>query len=138
VDWLKGSSLASRFAHSSTRLGPYLVLFGGITSKEYDSELHLLNLGMPFSSLMILHMLNSEQSVTLKQERRRVYGIPPSPRGYHTMVQGNCRIHVIGGANATHGFDDVWILELASLAYLPQITEFKVEPLKDIGWYREL
>ncbi|EKM76210.1 hypothetical protein AGABI1DRAFT_108955 [Agaricus bisporus var. burnettii JB137-S8] len=116
LDWLKGSSLTSRLAHSSTRLGPYLFIFGGV-GKEYNSELHLLNL------------------VTLQEERRRVYGKAPMPRGYHTTVHGNGRIHVIGGANATYGFDDVWILELASLAYLPQITDFKVEPLEDIGWY---
>jgi hypothetical protein len=135
VDWLKGSPIASQLAHSSTRLGPYLFIFGGI-GKEYNSELHLFNLGGFFSSLMTIDMfINGRSSVVLQEERRDVYGIPPMPRGYHTMVQGNGRIHIIGGANATHGFDDVWILELASLAYFPQITDFKVEPLEDIGWY---
>lgn len=102
-------------------------------AKEYNSDLHLLNLGE--SSLFLIAIGSLIVSVTLQYEQRRVYGKPPTPRAYHTTVHGNDRVYIIGGANATNAFDDVWILELASLSYLHQITDFRVEPLEDIGWY---
>lgn len=47
-------------------------------------------------------------------------------RGYHASVLADSRLWVFGGFNGTNYFDDVYILDLAGAAYLPQVTSFTI------------
>ncbi|CRK25121.1 hypothetical protein BN1708_014143 [Verticillium longisporum] len=65
--------------------------------------------------------------VTMSWDRRRVYGLPPSGRGYHGTVLYDSRLFTIGGFDGSEVFGDVWILELAVHAYYSQISHFTIE-----------
>ena len=62
-------------------------------------------------------------------ESRRVYGTPPSGRGYHTAVLYDSRLFVFGGYDGHSVFDDIYVLDLSACAYLPQITNFQLPEL---------
>ncbi len=68
-----------RLSHSATVIGSYLFVIGGHDGHAYNNDVLLLNL------------------VTMQWDRRRVYGTPPSGRGYHTAVLHDSRLFVIGG-----------------------------------------
>lgn len=98
-----------RLSHTSTIVGSYLFVIGGHDGNEYSNDVLLLNL------------------VTMSWDRRKVYGLPPSGRGYHTTVLHDSRLLVIGGFDGTEVFGDVWILELAVHSYYSQISHFTVD-----------
>ncbi|KAI1811761.1 galactose oxidase [Poronia punctata] len=98
-----------RLSHTSTLVGSYLFIVGGHDGSEYSSDVLLLNL------------------VTMSWDRRRIYGLPPSGRGYHGTVLYDSRLLAIGGFDGTEVFGDVWILELAVHAYYSQISHFTIE-----------
>ncbi|KAI1821286.1 galactose oxidase [Xylaria intraflava] len=98
-----------RVTHTSTLVGSYLFIIGGHDGREYSEEVLLFNL------------------VTMSWDKRRVYGIPPSGRGYHGTVLHDSRLLVIGGFDGETIFDEVWILELAVHAYYSQISHFTIE-----------
>jgi hypothetical protein len=75
----------------------------------------------------LLNSTNSLLIVSMNWERRKVYGSAPKARGYHTAVLYDSRLYIIGGYDGKNFFDDVYILELSSCAYLPQITNFEVD-----------
>ncbi|OAA54967.1 Kelch-type beta propeller [Niveomyces insectorum RCEF 264] len=93
-----------RLSHTATIVGSYLFVVGGHDGTEYANDVLLLNL------------------VTMTWDRRKVYGVPPSGRGYHGTVLYDSRLLVIGGV-----FGDVWLLELAVHAYYSQISHFSIE-----------
>lgn len=64
--------------------------------------------------------------VTWSWETRKVYGIPPAGRGYHASLLYDSRLFMFGGYDGGTVFDDVYILDLSTCAYLPQITDFQV------------
>lgn len=66
------------------------------------------------------------RTVTLQWEPRKAHGLAPSPRGYHTAVIHDSRLLVVGGFNGQLAFDEVWTLDLAGSAFLPQITNFEI------------
>lgn len=45
-------------------------------------------------------------------------GSAPSPRGYHTAVLADSRLFIFGGYDNEHCFDEMFILDLSTLAYL--------------------
>ncbi|KAI0895753.1 galactose oxidase [Annulohypoxylon nitens] len=98
-----------RLSHTSTIVGSYLFVIGGHDGNEYSNDVLLLNL------------------VTMTWDKRRVYGLPPSGRGYHGTVLYDSRLVVIGGFDGSEVFSDVWILELAVHAYYSQISHFTIE-----------
>ncbi|KAI5917861.1 hypothetical protein F4810DRAFT_630842 [Camillea tinctor] len=98
-----------RLSHTSTIVGSYLFVVGGHDGNEYSNDLLLLNL------------------VTMTWDKRRVYGLPPSGRGYHGAVLYDSRLIVIGGFDGSEVFADVWMLELAVHAYYSQISHFTIE-----------
>ncbi|KAI1106168.1 galactose oxidase [Jackrogersella minutella] len=98
-----------RLSHTSTIVGSYLFVIGGHDGNEYSNDVLLLNL------------------VTMTWDKRRVYGLPPSGRGYHGTVLHDSRLVVIGGFDGSEVFSDVWILELAVHAYYSQISHFSIE-----------
>ena len=98
-----------RLSHTSTLVGSYLFVVGGHDGAEYSNDVLLLNL------------------VTMSWDRRRVYGLPPSGRGYHGVVLHDSRLVMIGGFDGSEVFGDVWILELAVHAYYSQISHFTIE-----------
>ncbi|KAI1638711.1 hypothetical protein F4809DRAFT_598665 [Biscogniauxia mediterranea] len=98
-----------RLSHTSTIVGSYLFVVGGHDGNEYSNDLLLLNL------------------VTMTWDKRRVYGLPPSGRGYHGAVLYDSRLVVIGGFDGSEVFADVWMLELAVHAYYSQISHFTIE-----------
>ncbi|KAI1435546.1 galactose oxidase [Xylaria sp. CBS 124048] len=98
-----------RVTHTSTLVGSYLFIIGGHDGRDYSDEVLLFNL------------------VTMSWDKRRVYGIPPSGRGYHGTVLHDSRLLVIGGFDGETVFDEVWILELAVHAYYSQISHFTIE-----------
>jgi len=98
-----------RLAHTSTQVGSYIFIVGGHNAAEYVSDLLMYNL------------------VSLQYESRLILGRPPSNRGYHASILADSRIFVFGGFNGQIAFDDVYILDLAAGAYLPQVTSFTME-----------
>ncbi|KAK4049088.1 hypothetical protein OIO90_005558 [Microbotryomycetes sp. JL221] len=102
-----------RLSHTTTTIGSNLLVFGGHDGVTFSNDVLLFNL------------------VTLQWEQRTICGVPPSPRGYHATVLHDSRIFVFGGFNGQQVFDEVWTLELAGSAFLPQITNFQVgDPLE--------
>ncbi|PVG00663.1 hypothetical protein CPB86DRAFT_871738 [Serendipita vermifera] len=95
-----------RLSHSSTQVGSYLFIMGGHDGAKYSSELLLFNL------------------VTLQYEHKVTLGRPPPARGYHVSLLADVRLFVFGGFDGHTVYDDVWILDLAGAAYLPQVTSF--------------
>ncbi|KNE91960.1 hypothetical protein PSTG_14631 [Puccinia striiformis f. sp. tritici PST-78] len=102
----------ARLAHTSTQVGSYLFVIGGHDGEDYTSEVKLFNL------------------VTLQWEPRTVKGQLPPRIGYHTATLHDSRLIIIGGFDGRHVYDQVWCLELASSAYLPQVTNFTI-PVDD-------
>ena len=98
-----------RLSHTATIVGSYLFVIGGHDGNEYSNDVLLLNL------------------VTMSWDRRKVYGLPPSGRGYHGTVLHDSRLLVIGGFDGSEVFGDAWILELAVHAYYSQISHFTIE-----------
>ncbi|KAI0423482.1 galactose oxidase [Xylaria sp. FL1042] len=98
-----------RLSHTSTLVGSYLFIIGGHDGSEYSDDVLLLNL------------------VTMSWDKRQVYGLPPSGRGYHGTVLYDSRLFMIGGFDGVEVFGDVWILELAVHAYYSQISHFTIE-----------
>ena len=98
-----------RLSHTATIVGSYLFVVGGHDGNEYSNDVLLLNL------------------VTMTWDRRRVYGLPPSGRGYHGTVLHDSRLLVIGGFDGSEVFGEVWVLELAVHAYFSQISHFSIE-----------
>jgi N-acetylneuraminic acid mutarotase len=98
-----------RLSHTATIVGSYLFVIGGHDGNEYSNDVLLLNL------------------VTMTWDKRKVYGVPPSGRGYHGTVLHDSRLLVIGGFDGSEVFGDVWILELAVHAYYSQISHFTIE-----------
>jgi len=70
------------------------------------------------------HSLTCIEAVSLQYEKRTIHGKAPSGRGHHATVVADSRLFVIGGANGQGAFEDVYILDLAAAAYLPQVTNF--------------
>ncbi|KAH8828334.1 hypothetical protein DL96DRAFT_1602742 [Flagelloscypha sp. PMI_526] len=98
-----------RLSHTATQVGSYLFIIGGHDSMDYRNDVLALNL------------------VSLQYEGRQVLGRQPSTRGYHAALLADARIFMFGGYNGGSAFDDVWILDLAGSAYLPQVTSFVVD-----------
>lgn len=97
-----------RLSHTSTQVGSYLFIIGGHDGMKYSRDVILLNL------------------VTMNWETRKVYGVIPSGRGYHSSILYDSRIYVFGGYDGHQVFNDMFALELSACAYLPQITDFEV------------
>ncbi|KAG6832586.1 hypothetical protein H0H87_001243 [Tephrocybe sp. NHM501043] len=98
-----------RIAHSATQVGSFLLITGGFNGEEYCSEV------LPFNL------------VSLTYEPRIAHGNPPSGRGYHASILADSRLFLFGGYDGGSAFDDVYILDLAAGAYLPQVTSFAIE-----------
>ncbi|KAG5987259.1 hypothetical protein E4U43_005166 [Claviceps pusilla] len=98
-----------RLSHTATIVGSYLFVLGGHDGSDYCNDVLLLNL------------------VTMTWDKRRVYGKPPSERGYHGTVLYDSRLIVIGGFDGTEVYGDVTILELAVHAYYSQISHFTID-----------
>ena len=64
--------------------------------------------------------------MSLQDEPRPSRGIAPSARGYHAAALADGRLWVFGGYDGRSAHDDVHILELASAAYLSQVTGFSI------------
>ncbi|KIO21780.1 hypothetical protein M407DRAFT_57185, partial [Tulasnella calospora MUT 4182] len=92
-----------RLSHSFTQVGSYLFVMGGHDGNKYSHELLLFNL------------------VTLQFEPRSTQGRSPSSRGYYVTTLADSRLWVFGGFDGHIVYDDVWILDLAAAAYLPQV-----------------
>ncbi|KAG7293165.1 hypothetical protein NEMBOFW57_003211 [Staphylotrichum longicolle] len=98
-----------RLSHTATIVGSYLFVIGGHDGNEYSDDVLLLNL------------------VTMAWDKRKVYGLPPSGRGYHGTVLHDSRLLMIGGFDGSEVFGDVWVLELAVHSYYSQISHFTIE-----------
>jgi N-acetylneuraminic acid mutarotase len=98
-----------RLSHTATIVGSYLFVIGGHDGVEYSNEVLLLNL------------------VTMQWDKRKIYGQPPTGRGYHGTMLHDSRLYVTGGFDGTTVFGDVFILELAVHAYYSQISHFTIE-----------
>ncbi|KAF9006971.1 hypothetical protein BDQ17DRAFT_1461401 [Cyathus striatus] len=97
-----------RLAHSATQVGSYLFIVGG-----HD--------GSNGAECTLMH---ARTTVSLSYESRSLLGTPPTKRGNHSAIVADSRLFVIGGFNGRDGFDDVYILDLAASAYLPQVRSF--------------
>ena len=68
-----------RLSHTATIVGSYLFVIGGHDGVEYSSDVLLLNL------------------VTMHWDKRKVFGVVPSGRGYHGTILHDSRLFVFGG-----------------------------------------
>ncbi|GHJ88600.1 hypothetical protein NliqN6_5002 [Naganishia liquefaciens] len=82
---------------------------GGHNGQKYAQDVLLFNL------------------VTLEWETKPIHGVPPAGRGYHITVLHDSRLIISGGYDGHTHFGDLHALELASCAYLPQVTAFEVD-----------
>ncbi|KAF3931188.1 hypothetical protein ABW19_dt0204939 [Dactylella cylindrospora] len=98
-----------RLSHTATLIGSYLFVVGGHDGVEYSNEVLLLNL------------------VTMQWDKRKVYGLPPSGRGYHGATLHDSRLFIIGGFDGHSVFNETYILELAISSYYSQISHFNIE-----------
>ncbi|CAE6499586.1 unnamed protein product [Rhizoctonia solani] len=121
--------------HSSTQVGSYLFILGGHSGQSFLPTLIFFNLSsQPF--------LNTNQSrsnafiVTLQFETRQSAGRMFPARGYHSAVLADSRLVVTGGFDGETVFEDVSILDLAAMAYLPQVTRFGII-INELGVYVE-
>lgn len=55
-----------------------------------------------------------------------MFGVPPAGRGYHASLLYDSRLFMFGGYDGQTVFDDIYVLDLSTCAYLPQITDFQV------------
>lgn len=94
---------------------------------EYVSDLLMYNLGEIILFLLHPGFHSYLCLVSLQYEPRIVLGKPPSIRGYHASILADSRLFLFGGFNGRSVFDDVYILDLAAGAYLPQVTSFTME-----------
>ncbi|KAJ2712829.1 hypothetical protein H4R19_002557 [Coemansia spiralis] len=113
LDTLEWSHIAidpplTRLAHSATLVGMYLFVICGHDGSDYANQVLMLKLD------------------TLKWETRVIYGQPPVSRGYHACALHDGRLFLHGGYNGQEVFDDLFILELSSYSYLPQVPEFVI------------
>lgn len=115
-----------RLSHTSTQVGSYLFLVGGHDGTNYLNDTVLFSLGTPPSSPP-LPTTTDYCAVDLEFEPRATLGKRPSPRGYHAALLADSRLIVLGGFNGHDVHDDVYALELAAAAYLPQVTSFSIE-----------
>ncbi len=101
---------------------------GGHDGLKYSQELLLFNLGASFPSHLSRSLFyhNSTHIVTLQFEPKPTAGRPPAARGYHVSLLADGRLFVFGGFDGHSVYDDVWILDLAGAAYLPQVTSFQL------------
>lgn len=97
-----------RLSHTATIVGSYLFVIGGHDGNEYSNEVLLLNL------------------VTMAWDKKEIYGLPPSGRGYHGTVLYDSRLFVIGGFDGGEVFGDVFMLDLGVHAYYSQISHFSI------------
>jgi len=58
----------------------------------------------------------------MRWETRVCSGKPPPARGSHCAILHDSRILIFAGHNGQEVFDDLYFLDLASSAYLPQIS----------------
>ncbi|KAJ2343682.1 hypothetical protein GGH92_004809 [Coemansia sp. RSA 2673] len=77
--------------------------------------------GADYSSQVLMLKLD-----TLRWETRAIYGSAPIPRGYHACALHDGRLFLHGGYNGQEVFDDMFMLELSSYSYLPQVPEFVI------------
>ncbi|KAF8749193.1 galactose oxidase [Rhizoctonia solani] len=104
--------------HSSTQLGSYSLILGGHNGQVFLSDLILFKL----CSFVFFFLARIRSSV--RDETVRWTDAPA--RGYHSVVLADSRLVVTGGFDGEAIFDDVSILDLAALAYLPQVTRFGI------------
>ncbi|KIY51359.1 galactose oxidase [Fistulina hepatica ATCC 64428] len=111
---------APRRAHTAVYYRGKIWIFGGGNGMTALNDVWTLDVSVPGKPLRYtVHELGC------------VAGKPPCGRGYHATVLVDSRLFVFGGYNAYGGnpFDDVYILDLAASAYLPQVTSFTVGAL---------
>ncbi|CEH13181.1 Kelch repeat-containing proteins [Ceraceosorus bombacis] len=106
---VKTDEIHNRLGHTATQVGSYLFVIGGHNSHNYTPEILTLNL------------------VNLQWEPRRVCGRKPPGRGYHQAWLRDSRLFIHGGFDGKEIYDDLYYVDLAACAYLPQITSFSVE-----------
>ncbi|KAG8843207.1 hypothetical protein FRB96_004234 [Tulasnella sp. 330] len=111
-----------RLSHSSTQVGSYLFIMGGHDGVKYFSS--VFSLISSFNPM--LTVAAQPVTVTLQYEPRQTQGRPPSSRGYHVAALADSRLWIFGGFDGHAVFDDVWVLDLAAAAYLPQVTSFNI------------
>ncbi|KAI9206513.1 uncharacterized protein BJ171DRAFT_422235 [Polychytrium aggregatum] len=104
----------SRLSHTATLVGSFLFIIGGHDGTSYSSEVLMLNL------------------ITMEWEQRLVVGLEsPGERGYHSACYNDSRVFVFGGYNGQEVFNDMFILDLSSVAYLTQTSDFEITMLDD-------
>jgi hypothetical protein len=65
--------------------------------------------------------------VSLSWEVKPISGQLPVGRGYHSALLCDHRLIMFAGYNGVGHFDDLWSLELASSAFLPQVLSFEID-----------
>ncbi len=116
-----------------------MYVFGGLdeTSPEpqlgaYSNELEVFNLREQ-SRIYVLYGVADHLTVyrewvqyTGPEATVKITGLKPKPRGYHTAILNDLRLWIFGGYDGKEPFDDTWILDLAALAYTPNVTNWAI------------
>ena len=124
---VKTDEIHNRLGHTATQVGSYLFIIGGHDSHSYTPDILTLNLGASDPHITHLLPLTRSGAVNLQWEPRRVCGRKPPGRGYHQAWLRDSRLFLHGGFDGKEIYDDMYFVDLAACAYLPQITSFSVE-----------
>jgi Rab9 effector protein with kelch motifs len=87
----------------------------------------MFNLGGCTTSSFSFFSPHFRFQVSLQYEPKATAGRLPSARGYHCANLADSRLFVFGGFDGHAVFDDVFVLDLAGAAYLPQVTSFRID-----------
>jgi len=93
------------FAHSTSLLStlPTLCVFGGHGLTTYTNDLRLINI--------------DPRVDVAELKYKKASGEVPSPRGYHTSIMHDSRMHIFGGFDGKKSFKDVFNLDLGIYAH---------------------
>lgn len=79
-------------------------------------------------NVTLSHRLIHRLSVTLTWETMPARGTPPTgTRTFHQCILTDGRMFIFGGLEGRKVTHDVYILDMATYAYLPQVTSFQID-----------
>lgn len=126
-------------AHTATKIGSFLFVFGGHNSNKYTDDVRMLNL-RKLNATIVPRITPSQPGFlldppeTLRYEAKPVAGRIPEKRGYHGAIYFDHRLFIIGGFNSKDAFCDVRVLDLAAQSYLIHVIDFKVDQINEEEW----
>jgi Rab9 effector protein with kelch motifs len=99
----------SRMGHSSHMVGNYLFILGGYNGSQFTND------------MLVVNLLNFQMESKPIAGGNKMIG-----RAYHKGILYDSRLFLFCGFDGVNCLNDVWVLDLASQAFLPRIPNFKI------------